>query len=174
MLKPVTGSFVANLCFDAVQLQPFMRRVCAGFGGLSSSRPSRTVGIRAARDQDLFGAPTIHVHHLETPAGPYEAISRFRHLLQLRHQEAAKCYEISRRRALPPDEVGYVGYGHRGIDQKGAVVPPRHLRPRGGIDLREVARDRLQKIGAGDNAFHSPKLIRHDGGVDWRLASLPE
>jgi hypothetical protein len=57
------------------------------------------------------------------------------------------------------------------IDEIRAVPAPRYLRPGRCIDLRQIAGNCFQKIGAGDNALQRAELVDHDRGVD---RCLPE
>ena len=88
---------------------------------------SGTVSARLALRQNHVDAPAVHVDDFETPASPYQMISRLRQFMQLREEETSKRHVIARGRLPYPDELHHIGEGNGGVDEVRAVLAPRNL-----------------------------------------------
>ena len=83
---------------------------------------SGTVSARLALRQNHVDADDF-----ETPASPYQMISRLRQFMQLREDKTSKCHVFARRRLPYPDELHHFGEEDGGVDEVRAVLALRDL-----------------------------------------------
>jgi hypothetical protein len=92
-----------------------------------------------------------------------------RHMVESKQDKSGEGQEIATGQVTNPEQVGYLGDRHRGVDQERAIFMSCHFGLGLNIEVGEVAGNCFQQIGSCDNSLHDTVFIDDDGRVRRRL-----